>query len=203
LPPDGTMLAGRGSNSWSGPANGGNGVGNVFNAQSWDGATLGTEWIFSCGVSTSQSVTDNRINGTGNVLFTTIYGPGTFWLSKDGVWGDNVNDYTGTTTSLTRQTTVSWVNGEPTAAVENAVTLGHFDDSDCSLDFAISNAIGFGDTDALPFPASGYPALLDTDCTSPRADGSWGDIISLSMQIHCPVSVQETSWSQTKVLYKD
>jgi len=200
-PPDGNMLAGRGSNSWSGPANGGNGVGNVLNVQSWTGAALGTEWVFDCAVSTSQTVTDNTVNGTGQVLYTTQYGPGTFFLSKNGPWGDSVNDLTGTTTNLVRQTTVSFVNGSPVGAVENAATTGHFDGSNCSLEFVIANAIGFGDTDALPFPA-GYPALVDTDCSSPRADGSWGDIISISLRIFCPVSVDEKPWSQVKTLYR-
>ena len=201
LPPDGTMLGGRGSNSWSGPFNGGGGVGNVLNTQSWTGAALGTEWVFDCAVSTSQTVTDNTVNGNGQVLYTTTYGPGTFFLSKDGPWGDAVNDLTGTTTNLVRQTTVSFVNGNPVSAVENAATSGHFDGSDCSMTFVIANAIGFGDTDALPFPP-GYPALLDTDCTSPRTNGSWGDIISITLNVLCPVSVDEKPWSQVKTLYQ-
>lgn len=201
LPPDGTMLSGRASNSWSGPGNGGGGVGNVLNAQSWTGAVLGTEWVFSCGISTSQTLTDNRVGGTGQMLFTTTYGPGTFFLSKNGPWGDTVNDLTGTTTSLVRQTTVSFVNGTPVGAVENAATSGHFDGSDCSVTFVIANAIGFGDTDGAAFPA-GYPALLDTDCSSPRADGSWGDIISLTLNVFCIVAVDEQPWSHVKTLYR-
>jgi hypothetical protein len=202
LPPDGVMLAGRGSNSWSGPANGGGGVGNVLNVHSWTGAALGTEWIFDCAVSTSQVVTDNRVLGTGQVLYTTVYGPGTFFLSKNGPWGDTINDLTGTTTSLVRQTTVSFVNGNPVGAVENAATSGAFDGSDCVLTFTIANAIGFGDTDAFPFPGSGYPGLLDTDCSSPRSHGSWGDIISIIMDIDCIVPVDEKVWTQVKELYR-
>jgi hypothetical protein len=203
-PPDGTVFEGRASNSWSGPSNGGSGVGNVFNSMSWDGGTLGTEWVFQCGVSISQTTTNNIDgNGNGTFLFTTTYGAGTFWLSKDGPWGDSVNDLTGTTGTLTRSTTISYVLGNPVSAVENAATSGHFDDSNCSLTFAISNAIGVGDTDSVAFPVSGYPGLLDTDCSTPRADGSWGDIISLAMGVLCPVAVEETTWTQMKSTFQE
>jgi hypothetical protein len=204
LPLDGTMLAGRGSDSWADSLDGETRVSNVLNLQSWTGAALGTEWVFDCSVSSSQIVIDNTVGGSGYVQHKTTYEPGRFFLSKDGPWGDSVNDLTGRTTHLLQVTTVALVSGNPVAADERAFAEGFFDGSSCYLTLVIARAVVLGDTAALSFPV-GYPALLDTDCSTARADGSWSDITTISMNILClefPSAVAEKQWSQVKALYQ-
>lgn len=194
------VLTGRGSNSRPVPDQG---VDNVFNAKSWDGAALGTQWIFTCGISVSQVVDNNLdMNGNGTIVFTTEYGGGTFWFSKDGPWGDSVNDLTGTINDLTRITTLQYVAGNPVAAVENVNTNGEFDDSNCVLRFVINNNVGLGDTDSNPPLPADYPPFLDLNCGATRNDGSWGDVRDIVLDIFCPVPVEETSWGHVKSMYE-
>ena len=70
----GLVLVGRGSQSWTAPANAAHGNGDVFHSQSWDGSTLATQWHFECGISSAaQTVADHRVGGTGTVVFTTTF----------------------------------------------------------------------------------------------------------------------------------
>lgn len=192
------VLTGRGSNSWPAPYSG---VGQVFNSASWDGSALGTQWVFTCGVSTSLIVDDQRDgSGTGPVYYTVEYTGGTFWLSKDGPWGDGVNDLTGTINSLTRNSTVQYVGGIPQGAVENVSTSGLFDDSSCILEFVINNNVGLGDTDFNPPLPADYPPFIDTSCAATRTTGSWGDVRDISMLIDCVVPAVPTTWGNLKSL---
>ncbi len=193
------VLMGRGTNARP-PVD--TGVNNVFNSASWDGSTLGTQWIFSCGVSTSQTRQDNRVSGTGTMVFTTNYAGGTFWLSKNGPWGDGSVDFTGTINALVRITTLQYVSGNVVSARENINTSGNFDGSNCFLTFVITNAVGVGDTDISAFDSS-YPALLDTGCAANGTSGSWGDVRDITMQIDClPNPAKSASWGKVKSLYR-
>jgi hypothetical protein len=194
----GQALPGRGTNSRPVPDTG---VDNVFNTQSWDGAALGTQWVFRCGVSYSQQRVDNRnASGTGTVVFTTLYDGGTFWLAGSGPWGLGTNDFTGTIGETTRITTLQYVNWVPVGARENINSSGLFD-SGCLLTFAITNGTGAGDTDSMPFNA-GYPARLDTDCATPRTSASWGDLTQITFMIDCTVPAEPSTWGGVKGLYR-
>jgi hypothetical protein len=194
----GSLLLGRASQSWVAPLNAAQGAGDVFNSQSWDGATLGTQWAFSCGVQPGpQGVQDNRdANGTGTVVFTNTFLGGTFYLNP-GPWGSG----TGTINQTTEIVTVVYVQNVPQASVVNINTSGEFDDSDCTLTFAIANGNGLGDTDVLPFPAN-FPSLLDTNCNPTRTNGSWGEVRTITMRIDCPVPAETRSWGHVKSLYR-
>lgn len=194
----GLTLLGHGTNSRPVPDTG---VDNVFNSQSWNGVTLGTQWRFECGVSSAQQVIDNRsASGTGTVIFTTMYNGGTFWLSGSGPWGAGANDFSGTLGLTTRITTLQFVNWAPVQARENIDSSGLFEGG-CLLTFAIANGTGAGDTDLLPFDPN-YPAMLDTDCSSPRVSGSWGNLSQITFMIDCTVPNDESSWGSLKSLYK-
>ena len=199
----GTVLTGRGSQSWSQPNNAANGLGDVFNSQSWDGSVLGGQWRFECGVSNSVQSVVNTINGSGNgyIRFTTDFAGGTFWLSKNGPWGDAVNDLTGTISNTTSTVTVTYIAFNPVQARGDVTTSGYFDGSGCSLTYNVSNTVGLGDTDGGAFPAN-FPALLDTSCGATRANGSWGTVGDVAMRIDCVVPAQSTTWSGVKTLYR-
>jgi len=198
------VLTGRGSNSRPVPDLG---VDNVFNAHSWNGSVLATQWVFTCGISTSQTTVYNLDgSGTGTIDFTTNYSGGTFWLDKDGPWGDHVNDLTGTINSLKRETQLTYVLGEIVGAVENVYTTADFDNSSCVIEFLINNNVGLGDTDSDPplpnvLPA-GYPPFLDLNCAATRNDGSWGDIRDLQFRIDCTIPTTESTWGHVKSLYE-
>jgi hypothetical protein len=193
----GALFKGRGSQSWGAALNANNGLGDVYNSLSWDGATLGSQWGFTCGLETSvQGVVDNRIAGTGTVVFTNNFVGGTFYLNP-GPWGSG----TGTMNSTQEIVTLQYVAFNPVASVVNINTSGQFDNSHCALTFAIANAVGGGDTDGGPFPAN-YPALLDPACGATRIYGSWGDVLTITMRIDCPVPAAEKSWGSLKSLYR-
>jgi len=194
------VLTGRGSNSRPVPDLG---FDNIFNSMSWDGAVLGTQWVFRCGVSVFQSQNDLRnANGDGVVIIQTLYNGGGFWFSKDGPWGDSVNHLTGTTNSLLRITTLQFLDWVPVRATENVNTAGEFDESNCVLEFVINNNVGVGDTDQVPFPAD-YPGLLDLACRpGSRTSGSWGDVRDIVMSISCALPTQKASWGHVKSLYQ-
>lgn len=195
----GSLLLGRASQSWVAALNANQGLNDVFNSQSWDGSTLGTQWGFSCGVQLAQqTVVDNRVAGTGTVVFTNIFQGGTFFLNP-GPWGSG----TGTLgpAPTTNVVTVQYVAGNPVAAVTNINSSGKFDNSDCVLTFTIANGNGLGDTDALPFPAN-FPSLLDTSCASTRQFGSWGEVRTITVGINCPVAAEAKPWSRVKSIYR-
>jgi hypothetical protein len=194
----GSLLLGRASQSWVAPNNAAQGAGDVFNSQSWDGAALGTQWAFSCGVQPgAQGVLDTRdANGTGTVVFSNSFTGGTFYLNP-GPWGSGV----GTLNQTIEIVTVQYVNFVPQASVVNINTSGQFFESNCTLTFVIANGNGLGDTDILPFPAN-FPGLLDLACAPTRTNGSWGEVRTITMRIDCPVPTQQGSWGQLKSLYR-
>ncbi len=194
----GLVLTGRGSNSRADNS----GIGDVFNAMSWDGSGLGTQWSFTCGVSTNQTVDNNLdVNGNGTVTLTTNYSGGTFFLGAGGPWGDGSESYTGSVNYVLRITTLTYFGGTLAQARENYSASGTFANG-CHLDFAVGNGVGIGDTDTSAFPASGYPALVDADCSTPRASGSWGDVKDITLLIDCSTPARPVSWGTLKSLYK-
>ncbi len=203
----GAVLTGRGSQSWSAPANAAQGAGDVIHSESWDGSTLGTQWRFACGVQSGpQGVQDNRVAGTGTVVFTNTFAGGTFFLSKTGPWGDAVNDLTGTTGATHAIVTVQYVNiggnSTPVASRLNIDSNGQFDGSTCTLTFVIANGLGQGDTDSNPPKPATYPGFLDTACGATRIYGSWGDISQLTLRVDCPVPARNTTWGSLKSIYR-
>jgi len=197
----GSLYTGRASQSWPLAANGANGNGDVYNSQSWNGS-LGTQWVMSCGLQTApQLVQDNRVAGTGTVMYTNAFHGGNFSF-VNGPWCTSAL-CTGTLGTTIEVVTVQYVSNIPYAAVVNINTSGVFSGGQCNLTFAIANGVGQGDTDGGPFPPPGtYPALLDTGCNPTRTFGSWGDVITITMRIDCPTPVKSSSWGQLKTSYR-
>jgi len=199
----GGVLSGRGSQSWDQPFNALNGLGDVFNSQSWNGLVLGTQWTFSCGVQNAAQGQVNNLDGFGNgtIVFTNTFNGGTFFLSKTGPWGDGINDLTGTIGVTHNIVTVFFVGGVPQQARVNTDAEGSFDNSNCILRFVVANGVGLGDTDGGAFPAN-YPALIDPSCAATRTNGSWGDIHDIAMLIDCPVPSNSKTWGGVKAVYR-
>ncbi len=209
----GLVLTGRGANSWIGPAGGSNGTDAVFNAASFIGAIqggqdvsgLGTQWIWSCGIADApHSIVDQRVGGNGPVFYTQHFTGGHFWLSKDGPWGDTVNDWTGIIGGTTEITTVEYVMiGGVSTPVQSRVNInseGTFDGG-CVIQFVIANGTGVGDTDLMPKPVD-YPDFLDLACGATRIYGSFGLIQDITMLIDCATPAQPRTWGALKTMYR-
>jgi hypothetical protein len=202
----GVLLTGRAS-TWRSGIN--SGLPHVLHAQSWDGSTLGTQWEISCPTeNVNFTVQDNRVGGIGTVVYTSQFQGGTFTLFPGAwPWGDG----TGTLTTTNLITTVQFILiggvSTPVASVVNGNTAGNFAGG-CVLEFAIGNGTGVGETTSLnPLivkPAD-YPSFRDGSCGVAPANqqfGSWGNVITITMGVHCPVATQAVTWDNMKTLYR-
>ncbi|MDZ4805453.1 MAG: hypothetical protein SGI90_11385 [Candidatus Eisenbacteria bacterium] len=196
----GQLLTGRAS-TWRPGIN--SGLPHVLHGQSWNGA-LGTQWDVSCALETTQfGIQDNRISGTGTVVYTSTFQGGTFTLYPGAwPWGDGVGTL-GTTILIS---TVQFVNNIPVASVVNGNTSGTFEGG-CALTFAIANGNGIGETTSLnPLitkPAD-YPTFQDATCGPAPANqqfGTWGEVRTITMMIDCPVPVAPSTWSGVKARF--
>jgi hypothetical protein len=201
----GQLLTGRAS-TWRTGIN--SGLPHVLHAQSWNG-TLGTQWELRCAVENSAfGVQDNRVNGTGTVVYTSTFNGGQFELyNTGGAWGDGVATL-GTTTVIS---TVQFVNlggtSTPVASVVNANTSGSFGGG-CTLTFALANGAGVGETTSLDpsiqKPAD-YPTFLAANCAPAPANqqfGTWGNVLTGTMRIDCVVPAPASTWGSMKHLYR-
>jgi hypothetical protein len=206
--PGGTMLTGHFSESWIGT--GGHGqIGNTIHAESYDGATLGTEWRFWCASIDAPPVlvSDTRdADGTGEVTWRTTYGGGLFWLSGTGPWGNGSQDYTGSVDYFIVTTTYMYVFNNILGIRANVTTSGPFDGFAECLYFSINNVAFFGNTDDNgPKPAE-FPEFMDDGCnTGTLSRGGWGSITEMAFQItgQCQVATEPSTWGKVKALYTE
>lgn len=205
----GQLLTGRAS-TWRSGIN--SGLPHVLHAQSWDGATPGTQWEVVCPTENANfSVQDNRVGGVGTIVYTSTFSGGTFTFFPGNPtpwpWGDG----TGTLGATTLITTVQYVLinnvSTPVAAVVNGNTSGSFVGG-CALTFVIANGVGVGETTslnpAITKPAD-YPAFLDGTCQpAPPSQqyGSWGTVITITMHIDCETPARRSTWGAVKTLYR-
>jgi len=198
----GVLLTGRAS-TWRPGVN--SGLPHVLHAQSWNGSALGTQWEFNCPTETVNfSVQDNRVNGTGTIVYTSVFNGGTFTFFAGGwPWGNGG----GTLGATMLITTVQYVNYVPRASVVNGNSSGVFSDG-CNLTFIIANGVGVGETNSL-YPAmlkpADYPTFLDGTCgLAPPGQqyGSWGTVITITLEIECPVPTAPSTWGEIKVVYR-
>jgi hypothetical protein len=198
----GQMLTGRAS-TWRPDVN--VGLPQVLHVQSYDAGTaqLGAQWELACAIETiPYSVQDNRVNGTGTVVYTAVYNGGTLTFfpgSPAWPWGDGVATL-GTTTLIS---TVQYVSNIPVASVVNGNTSGLFTNG-CALVFAIGNGSGVGETPYASKPAD-YPTFLDGTCAPADPGlqfGTWGSAITITFQIDCVTPTRRPTWGALKTLYR-
>jgi hypothetical protein len=204
----GPVLDGHFSESWMGTGGAGQ-IGNTINAQSWDMTLgLGTEWKFYCpSIAIAPVIIEDTVDGsgTGDRVYQTEYAGGMFWLSANGPWGDGSENYSGMLDLFSVETTYKFVGGTLLGIRSNVTMSGHFLGYDNCLNYVITNASQFGDTDANgPLPAA-FPPFLDSNCQdNVITRGAWGDVTHIAMQITgpCIVKTQDTTWGEVKALYK-
>lgn len=197
---NGSLLGGRVSEAWCNGAPGQ--TGNTENAMSWDGVALGTQWkVWDQAVDAAgPQLLSDTVNGSGNGtrLYRTYYEGGQFWLSKDGAWGNGIDDLTGPITSCVVDVTLTFIGGQIVGANSNVNMTGSFDNcsSGCLIDYAISNAAlvwmpGMG---TMP---GGYPSFL--------CGATLGELFNACcplLHISCVVADQDSEWGAVKSLYR-
>ncbi len=199
----GQILTGRASTSRTGVNTG---LPMVLHAQSWNGSALGTQWDISCATENSAySVADNRVGGVGTIVYTSNFNGGTFtFFPVGGAWGDGAGTLNTTTLVSTVQYVLIGGISTPVASVINGNTSGTFSDG-CMLTFAIGNGVGVGETPYASIPAT-YPTFLDANTCGPASPsaqfGSWGNVITLTLNIFCTVGEETTSWGTLKGSYR-
>ncbi len=200
---DGTLLGGRVSEAWCtgvGPGQ----PGNMENALSWDGASLGAQWkLWGMTIDASGAVmVGSRTVGSYMYIdYVTDYDGGEFWLSRDYAWSDGSGDLTGVVTSYHVTTTVTLINGVAVGQTSNVTLTGQFTNcpeyQGCVIEFAIANAMKVWDSSYVTLAPANYPPLLCGAAT--------GELFSagcIDMSINCVVANETDSWSGIKSMYR-
>jgi hypothetical protein len=200
----GLMLPGRYSESWfPGPL----AVNNTLNEQSWDGATLGTQWHWYCPWIVGKALQSDNVNvlGNGQKVWIVTYTGGYCWLDGGGPWagGDasylaNINTWTATVT----ETYSAFVEvGTVRNHSANATFIGF--NQEC-MDLNVTNVEKLGDTNGGPLPAT-FPLFWNwIGCAPTASPGEWGDVDGITFVIlGCTVGVEESSWGAVKAMYRD
>lgn len=203
----GVIPAGRYSESWvagGGPLS----AGTTQNCGSWDGASLGTVWSYTCGTALGPATVlfDNVDgSGNGNRTYKKEFFGGTFWLSGTGPWANGDVAYPGHFDTYVEYETVQYVGGVAVAAVTNVQTSARFDayPSQC-MSFSIANGARIGTTDLGDVKPAGYPAFLADDCSETRTLGAWWNMNSLTVSITsgCATGARTTTWGALKTTYR-
>jgi len=207
----GAMLPGRYSESWFG---GKLSINNTLNEQSWDGATLGTEWHWWCPwVSAAPALLYNGVNGLGNgiKIWRVTYSGGYCWLNGPGApWDGGDPFYTANINTWVATVTETYVSFQEVGTVRDhnatATFVGY---NEQCMNLAISNLEKLNDTAKTggPLPA-GFPDFYDwTTCSAiaPAGPGEWGDVDSITFTITgCEtVGTEAKSWGNVKAMYRD
>ena len=188
------------------PWGGATSYGTVINAMSWDGATLGTQWKYWCGVEIADAVLlTDTVNGMGNgnrTYMKTFVG-GYIWLSGSGPWANGDPDYPGVIDSYYEFETIQYSNWVPIDATTNVQAVAHFDAyPDQCMAFYIGNGERVATTEIGETLPADYPELLDMDCNATRTDGAAWDFFTVTLSITgCAVSNEESSWGAIKSIY--
>lgn len=189
----------------------------VFSIASWNGKTLGTEWAISCNLQTTPAdlVVGLDRNGNGVVITTNVFTGGTFHLYRAGPWGSTLGDVSGRILTNQLILTEYYEAGRVVRAemVSDAVGVGRLDRR---VEFGFTRCLAWGEVEEVQ---SGYPDLLDQDCSPTRVHGYWGDMadvtIRISKPIHvivpltgsptsgdAPAAVEPTTWGAMKIRYR-
>jgi hypothetical protein len=201
----GSMLPGRYSEYWFGTPLA---VNNTLNEQSWDGATLGSEWHWYCPWIQSKVLLVNTVNGAGNgqKIWRVTYTGGYCWLSNTGPWGGTDPSYLANINTWVAIVTETYAAFVEVGTVRNhnaTATFTNYNLECMSLD--VTNIEKLGDTTDGPLPAN-FPVFWDWFVCAPTAgSGEWGDVDAITFIITgCETVGAETkSWGAVKSLYRD
>jgi hypothetical protein len=183
-------------------------VGNAVNAASWNGATLGVQWSYSCpDIVSTVLLADlvNPVTGDGQKIYKKTFTGGTFAMNGAGeAWDGGDATYTGVISYYSETTTIIFGNFERVNAVTDITWSGHFDGPGYPCVQWAANGATLGDTsDGSMLPAGFPPFANPTDCSLGRSHGIWWQDSDVTMTIYgCTVPSEESTWGNIKALYE-
>ena len=182
-------------------------LGNAINAASWDGATLGVQWSYSCpDISSTLLLADlvNPVTGDGQMIYKKTFTDGTFTMNGTGeAWDGGDATYTGVINFYSETTTIIFASFQRVNAVTNITWSGYFDGYEYPCVQWAANGATLGDTsDGSALPAGFPPFVNPDDCSLGRTHGIWWQNSDVTMTIYgCTIPVEETTWGNIKALY--
>lgn len=204
----GTMLPGRYSEYWFGAKLS---VNNTLNEQSWDGATLGTQWHWYCPwIVAAPTLLLNTVDGNGNgtKVWRATYTGGICWLDGPGApWDGGDASYTASINTWIAIVTETYSNHVEVGTVRTHNASATFNGyNQACMALTISNTEKLGDTTGGPLPAN-FPNFWDWfSCTDvgTAGPGEWGDVDAITFTIQgCEtVTTEQRSWGAVKSLYR-
>lgn len=192
------------------------GLDQVFNIASWNGRALGAEWVVSCNLQTSPSDVVVGLDGNGNgvVITSNVFEGGTFHLYPGGPWGNTVGDLPGKIITNVAVLTEYYEAGQVVRAEMVSEALG-VSKLGRRVEFKFSRCMAWGEVEDI---GTGYPALLDPNCSPTRSHGYWADMadvtIKISKPVHwipltdspasgdAPAAVAPNTWGSMKIRYR-
>jgi hypothetical protein len=182
-------------------------LGNMLDAASWNGSTLGTNWQITCPQISAAPILifDGVVAGNGQRIYQTVYSGGTLWLAGSGAWGTGDPAYTGGFTSFYVVATQQLVAGQVVGVVSNINFTGSLDGYDNCFTLAISNAELVGATPGAPSESGAFPAFEGpSDCNLTGTHGAYWDVHDLTFSIlgRCEVSTRRSTWGAVKNMYR-
>lgn len=199
--PSGGLLEGRISEAWClSPFSPGI-PGNSLDAQSWDGAALGTQWRFwGMYIDAAGAVEVGRdvdATGFGWIDYVTNYEGGRFWLEGTTAWSDGT-DLEGDVSLCSVSARVTVFGFEPVAVASNITVVGIFDVCEwCSIEIAANSSRLWMTGDAGAMPAD-YPPFL---CAANAGELHYSCCLTAS--IMCSVTgTEESTWGAIKDMYR-
>jgi hypothetical protein len=199
--PGGGLLEGRISEAWCySPFSPGQ-QGNTLNAESWDGAALGTQWkISGMSIDAAGAVEvgrDVNASGFGWIDYVTNYEGGNFWLEGSNSWSDGT-DLEGYVTVCNVNARVTLVGGMAVAVTSNITIVGVFDLCElCSIEIAANSTRLWktGDAGAMP---TGYPPFL---CGANSGELHYSCCMNASIMCYV-TGTEESTWGAIKDMYR-
>jgi hypothetical protein len=184
-------------------------VNNTLNEQSWNGATLGTQWHWYCPWVVGKLLLLSTVNGAGNgqKIWKVTYTGGYCWLDGGGPWAGGDASYMANINTWVAIVTETYAAFVEVGTVRNhnaSATFQLYNQACMSL--SVTNAEKLGDTSGGGGLPANFPAFWDwVPCAASATPGEWGDVDGITFDIlGCQtVSVNETSWGAVKAMYRD
>ncbi|MFQ5510265.1 MAG: hypothetical protein ACE5EO_00295 [Candidatus Krumholzibacteriia bacterium] len=196
----GQVMAGRYAESF---ANAGEFLtpGNVMTTESWNGASLATQYFFSCPQLVSVNLVQDNTGGTGNgsIIWSKVYLGGAFFMNGAGeAWDGGDATYSGVIDTYTERVTVLFIGGVRVSATSNIEGSGRFNGFPNACISWIANGV-----DVAGAKPAGFPDYVDSSCNPNRVFGRFGNRTDYTINvIPCVVPVEDATWGHIKALYE-
>ncbi len=183
-------------------------IGNLIMAASYDGATLGTNWMVSCPqIGSSPLLTYDDVDefGYGQRIYQTDYVGGQMWLSGTGAWAGGDPYYTSDVDYFRIIAFKQYEAGQLVGVVSSIKLRGDIDGYLGCFEMAISNAELVGYTPVGPQIPGPFPLFKGpSDCGVDGSHGTYWDVhdITLTLWGDCTVPTHKSTWGAIKTLYR-